>query len=300
MLDDSQPVAQQTTEAPQQAAPQVEAQPASSPSGGRLIDSLPEDLRGNSSLSKFNSVEDLAKSYSHLESKLGSMYSLPSDDSSAEKWKEFEERVTATGKFVKVPENEEGFRSFLMKAGLPEKPEGYKVDAPQEIVDVGMLEQFKPIAHKLGLTNSQLQALVHFDVERSNQQVQAINAMRQQGEAKLRQEYGADFDARITGAKAALKHYETKFPDAVQILKNGPLGNNPVVVDLLAQVGESLRERGVVQGVPNYGVTRSQARDQIEEIRSNLQHPAFNPLDPRHESEKDRLTKLYEIAYPDG
>jgi hypothetical protein len=304
VLDDSQPASQTTAPVAQESAPIAPTAPTApvnapiAPSSPSLRDALPESLRENSSLTKFKSVEDLANSYTHLESKLGSMFSLPSEDSAPEKWKEFEDRVVSTGKFIKAPKDETELQGVLRQFGLPESPDKYQLQVDPQSVDQSVLQQFAPVAHKLGLTNQQLNELIKFDVERMNQGVQQMDQMKASSVAALKKEYGPDFDNRLQGAKLALKHYEAKFPSEVQLIKNSPLGNNPIVIDALAQLGASLRESGAIQGAPQYGMTAQQARDKIAEIKDNFKaHPAFNPHDPRHAEESERLRKLYEIAY---
>jgi hypothetical protein len=249
----------------------------------------------------------LLDSYRNIESKLGSMYSIPTEDASPEKWAEFEQRIASTGRFVSKPvSNEpEAMDQFYNQLGRPESIDGYDLELAEEIkdfVDPNMLGTYKQVAHEAGLNKQQAQALMDFELERLNQQAELSLQARNSAEQQLRQSWGPDYDNRMAGAKAAASAYAEKYPDAVQELLNGPAGNNPALLSMLSELGHSMRESGHVGAVnaPQYGVSSDAAKEQIGEILENRSHAYHNEYDPRHREAVAKVQKLYSIAYPDG
>lgn len=252
-------------------------------------------------------INKLVESYNHLESKLGSMYSLPSEDSSPERWQEFDQRVTSTGRYIKTPnlDNPEEADAFFNSLGRPEKPDGYEFqidDSIQPYVDKNLVNQYSELAHKVGLSKQQAQALVDFEVQRGLQQLHQLDAGREQSEQVLRQHWGPDYDNRMAGAKAAAAAYSEKYPDAVQQLINGPEGNNPALIAMLSELGGSLRESSHAgnTSAPQYGMSSAEAHDKIREIMDNRSHPYYDASHPGHSEAVQKVKKLYSVAYPDG
>ena len=251
-------------------------------------------------------VNKLVESYNSLESKMGSMYSMPTEDSSAERWQEFEQRVTGTGKFLVRPdsENKEQLDQFYNQLGRPETADAYNVQIADEVkpyVDDNMYNSYTKIAYDNGLTNSQAQALMDYEIDRMSAQAEQQLQYQRDAEQQLRQTWGSDYDNRMAGAKSAAAVYSEKYPDAVQELLNGPSGNNPALISMLAELGSSLRESGHVgmTSAPQYGTSPDDAKAQIAEIRGNPNHPSRNPYDPGYKAAKLKVNNLYAIAYPD-
>jgi hypothetical protein len=272
---------------------QVTAAPATSESV------IPEKFGGD--------VSKLVESYNHLESKMGRMYALPTPDSSAERWSEFEQRVNGTGKFISRPDptDADSMSKVYSQLGRPESAESYQVKIPDEIqphVDPDMYNQYTQIAHEAGLNNDQAQKIMNFELQRLQEQSQANEAQRGVAEQQLRQSWGADYDNRMAGAKAAATVYGEKYPDAIQDLLNGPSGNNPAFIAMLSELGQSLQEEGHAGAVsmPQYGISADDAKDKIREVMDNRSHPYYDSSHPSHGEAVNSMKKLYGIAYPEG
>lgn len=256
---------------------------------------------------KFNGdVSKLVESYNHLESKMGSMYSLPSQDSSEEKWNEFDQRVTSTGRYLRTPnpDDQAAMDSFFNSLGRPESPDKYAFDLPEEmanLVDKDTLGKYTEMAHKAGLTNDQAKALMSFELERSKSEFDALATQRVEAENQLKQMWGPDFDNRLAGAKAATAIYQEKYPDAINQLLNSPERNNPALIAMFSELGEALREKGHAGSVqaPQYGMSSADALDKIREIQDNPAHAYHDDTNPSHLHAVDRVKQLYAIAYPD-
>jgi hypothetical protein len=253
------------------------------------------------------SLTKALESYSQLESKMGSMYSIPSEDSGPEKWQEFEQRIANTGKFVSRPDSTdpEAMNKFYTQLGRPESAEDYKVQIAEEVrpyVDDNMYKNYTHVAHTAGLNNEQAQVLLDFEVQRMNQQAEHTMQVKAQAEQNLRQNWGAEYDTRLAGAKSAIGIYSEKYPDAVNELLNGPAGNNPALIAMLSELGDSLRESGHAgaSGTPQYGMSSDDAKDKIQEIKDNKSHPYWSSHDPGHSAAVDKMKTLYSIAHPEG
>lgn len=251
-------------------------------------------------------VNKLVESYSHLESKLGSMYSVPNEDSSPEKWNEFDQRVTSTGRYIRTPNSDDpaALESFYNSLGRPESPDKYTFsfdDDIKEYVDPNLVNSYSQVAHQAGLTTQQAQALVDFEVARGKQQLEAMENQRIQAENQLRQTWGPDYDNRLAGAKAAARSYSEKYPDAVERLMNGPEGNNPVLISMLSELGANMREQGHagLSNAPQYGMSSEEAMDQIRNILDNKSHAYYDSSNPGHQHAVEKVKKLYGIAYPE-
>ena len=252
-------------------------------------------------------VGKLVESYNHLESKMGSMYALPSEDSSQERWSEFDQRIQSTGRYLRIPnsEDQKSLDSFYNTLGRPETPDGYQFSIKDEVkpyVDNTIVNQYSELAHQVGLTKSQAQALVDFEINRGIGDLQQMEQNKSHAEQQLRQSWGQDYDNRLAGAKAAVQSYSDKFPDAVNRLMNGPEGNNPVLISMLSELGQAHRESGHVgtSNAPQYGMSSDDARDKIREIMDNQSHPYYNASHPGHSEAVTKVKKLYGIAYPEG
>lgn len=273
--------------------------PAQEPSHEASGPQIPEKFGGD--------INKLVESYNHLESKMGTMYSLPSQDSSPEKWQEFDQRVSATGRYIKMPDsqNPDEMNAFYNSLGRPESPEKYDFKLPEEVqayVDRGAIEQYKQLAYSVGLNSDVAQKLVDFEVQRGLNELRNIEENKVMAEQKLRQVWGQDYENRLAGAKAAANTYAEKYPEELNRLINGPEGNNPVVVAMMSELGRHLQEQGHIGSgnAPQYGMSRAEALDKINEIQNNMSHAYHNELDPAHINAKKEVNRLYSIAYPDG
>ena len=259
---------------------------------------------------KFRStkVEDIAikalTSYKHLESKQGSMISMPSEDSGPDRWTEFTDKVLSTGKFIPKPDldNPEQADQFFKSIGRPDKPEEYPVELPEHFqFDVGLIEVIKGAAHQSGCTSKQFKDLSNAYVQ---YELEVFNKSLTEGDKTLRQVWGADYDNRLNSAKAATTAYAAKFPDAVKALVSSPAGSNPALIAMLSDLGFSMHEKGQVgvSGGVQRGMTPEMAEEKIEEILANPNHP-FNDVQSQdfaavaaHERAVAKMQQLQIIA----
>ena len=180
--------------------------------------SLSEPLQKSKSLSKFDNVDALAKSYTELESELGKRVRIPSQDASAEEWQKYYERV-----------------------GRPKTADDYAIDRGK--TDDAIVRSFKAAAHEAGLTVAQAEKVFGSvrDVTDSGQKLrmEQYTARMKEADAMLRKEYGPQYDAKVSDARKA---YDVLFDEKTKadIAESG-LANNPRFIKVLAELGPQIR-----------------------------------------------------------
>lgn len=190
---------------------------------------LPKELRDNADtvkqLSKFNTIGDVAKSYSELESKMGKSLIQPGKDASAE-------------------EKE----AFFRKLGKPESADGYGIDDENAKI-------FKDIAHANNLSVEQAQnmykALNETGKQIEQQQQYSIARQAAATQAALLLEYGNNYNEKIQMLQRGVQAYGGK--ELGEKLKATGLIADLDVVKMFIKLGEQNAEAGTA--------TRQQSHD---------------------------------------
>ena len=286
-----------TTEQTSEAAP--EASPAAT--NVELTNLLSEEYKESSNLKDFKSVDDLAKSYINLQGMVGNSIRVPAEDASPEAKQEFLNKIKdVDGVLLRNDEN------LYDKLGRPENPDAYKFEETikTELYDQvpGLsdeLASFKETAHKLGLSKEQAQALVDMRLKGVESHIEQWGEHRNNSEQALKQQWGTEFDNRLNAAKQMATVYKEKYGDSMDELINGPAGNNPALLNILSELGESYKEKGH-EGMQKatFGMTPEGAQAKIHEKRSDIGFmEAYNDqFHPGHKKAVGELQRLYAIA----
>lgn len=266
-------------------------------------DQIPEEFKNEASLSNIKDMNSLVKGYVHAQKEIGARVRIPGPDASDEVKAEFAKKMEAAG-FGPTPNlNDEKTRNEILgKMGRPETPDGYDATIPEEVgalVNPEQLKGYRELAHQIGLTKSQAKALLEYDINRT---MGAMEGGKDIAASTLKQEWGDAFDMRLEAAKEGLAHFGKKYPDAVAAIKNGPAGNNPVVLMMASELGKLYKESGIVVGnrSVSFGLTPTEARVRIDEVMGNTKHAYHNDSDPNHWAAVEEVEKLYAAAYPDS
>ena len=110
---------------------------------------LSDNLKNDPTLSNFKDVESLAKTVVHQQKVLGSRMPIPKTD---------EEKL-----------------EVYNKLGRPETADKYEVSIPndyQSYIPEQNLNEFKNVAHKIGLNNEQVKALVDYQINTINYEME--------------------------------------------------------------------------------------------------------------------------------
>jgi len=267
-----------------------------------FLNSLSEDLQSDPSLADFKDVNSLAKSYISAQHMLGSSVRIPSQDASDEVKNEFYSKLTSVPGVIRLPDanDQEGIDKLYNTLGRPQSADGYKLDIGEDIpLDENAQNEFFELAHKIGLTQSQVKVLADYELNKVQEQSYSYEQSYSASEQLLKEQWGPDYNNRLQGAKATLSAYQDKYPDAVNELINSPAGNNPVILSILADMQPMLHEKGLIQGANTvqYGMTPEEALAQAKEIQNNPDHDYNSSDNRKRDLAIEKVKKLYEIAY---
>ena len=241
---------------------------------------LPDDLSREPSLRNFDSVDKLAKSYVHAVRKMG----VPADQ------------------LMRVPQGDEdpGWNDIYNTIGRPETPDGYEFD--ERYTDTN-LEDYKNIAHNLGLTQNQANKILYMWSDSNYYQAEQAESrheeMQAQGVHELQTEWGKSYNENVELARRAFTNFASS--EALELMENTGLGNHPEIVKMFSKIGNLLKEDGIMVGEPGVGGALSPAMAQ-EKINTNLSDSEFNKVyldktHPQHQRAVDEMTRLFSTAH---
>jgi hypothetical protein len=276
-MEGNQPAAGGTGQQQQQTAPPPSLLGQDLAFAPNWRESLPEDIRAEPSLGTVRDLPGLVKQYVSAQKMIG------------------RDKVVLPGEHATEAE----VRAFYQRLGVPEDPKGYKFDAPQLPEGVALNEKldgwFREAAHKHGLTPKQASALYAefngLQAGEFGERQQAEQATIAEAEAALKKEWGKAFDSKLELAKRAV----TTFGAQEAIDKLG-LGNHPDFVRMMARVGEAISEDKLVKA--GSAMTPVDAQSQINAIMGDPKHPYHQPGHPQHGEFVEKVSKLFQFAYP--
>jgi hypothetical protein len=212
-------------------------------------------------IQKTPDVPTLGKRFLDQLSELGKRHRLPTKESKPEEVKEFFSKL-------EVPPDE----SYLRRSrGVPEAPDKYQWQAPEGVqVNEEWLSKGKAVAHKLGLNNDQFGELVALHSELMADMQVKLNTTKEQGEAALRTEWGADYDKNFAIASRGVQTMFKDDPEALELLSE-LVGNRPALGKFFLQAGNLTAE-----DTSTSGGTPSNANDIQSQIDSYMQKGGAN------------------------
>jgi hypothetical protein len=294
MSDLQQPVIEQSTttivnEQPQQVSqPAVQEQPVGQPTiadnatvettaaiqqtqMSSILDSLGEEYKQEKSLANFKDINDLAKSYLHAQQMIG---------------KRFQEMS---------PEDVAVLNGLR---GVPESSDKYELP---EVVSPEVTDWYKGIAKDAGLTNDQAKRVMESYVA-MEQQAQVKQAEQRKAEfieakAILKKEFGNGYDQQLKLAVNTAKAFAGA--DAAKLLDDPSFGNNPVMIKMLAKIGQEMKEDSIMEVDKDkvFGITPDRAKQQID---MRMKDPNFkaayhSALHPNHKAAVDEMSNLFAV-----
>lgn len=179
----------------------------------------------------------------------------------------------------------------------PKTPEEY---APKVEVEGFNLDEFKADpksqafmkgAHAKGINNDQLSFILGEYYKLAPELVQGAKQLdTEQVVAELKQEWKTDteYQQNISGAHKAFM----AFASDADKQRMDEIGNNPVVIRLLANIAKEMKEDVPVHGEQNQPADFA---TKAAELRSELE--TLKPTDPRRKGVQDQLDQLYARRY---
>lgn len=238
-------------------------------------DNLPDDLKSAKSLQSIKSVEDLAKGFVNAQSVIGRRF----EDLSPEQVKEY-------------------YKSM----GTPESPDQYEIEAPEGVeMNQDLADWYKKTAHKHGVPKEAAENLfrdyMQMEMEQTAQQQELTSIAEKEQLGQLKKDFGPAYDERVKLANRALTEFGGD--EAIQAIHEAGLANNPTLIKLLANAGETLAEGKFVSGQQSgkFGMTSEEASQKITALRNDpeFMNQYANPSSPRHNDALSKMQELYKI-----
>lgn len=252
--------------------PNPEPKPAEAGAGW-----LPQNLRGEASLSKFKSAEDALKAYVHLESAFGKKIE---DHLKADADPAVQARIRGA---MGVPEGANGYEDVKV-------PDGYEVDK-------GIVGSFKETAFKAGLTKSQASALQEWFIgqhlEANTSQAAARVAEKEAALAELDKRWGAAKNRNVAMIQQLVSEHGGA--DVKAALDETGAGNDPRVLEFLARMAGKMAEDNLIQPAPG-GLTVEDAKKEMMAIRSDMKGPYWDKAHVGHKQAVERVQYLTQFV----
>ena len=276
----------QTTEQPAQSDPIVETTTDQSQTSvlsgeqttqNNFQDLIPEEYKGEKSLSNFKDMNDFVKSYLSAQKIVGA------------------DKIPVPNKFA----TEDDWKAVFNKLGAPEKPEDYKYSFKEGEVDQEVLTSFNQQAHKLGLLPSQAESLIKFynDMNEGS----SIQAEEKAAETKLhtenelKREFGPQYVKRLDQAKRlASSTLGNEFLENTYLQDGSRLGDNLNVVKAFSELADKLSEDEVVKGDSSSYMTANEIEKEITSLTEEGS-PYWIKTHPNHQKAVQEVLKLREI-----
>ena len=247
-------------------------------------DSLPDEYKSNPNVTKYKSQEELLNGHINLTKKIGE-------------------------KGLTKPETDEDWNNAYAFLGKPETIESYKYapneELPDEIqLDEQMATSFKEVAHEIGLNPNQYEKLMDSYFSMNEQGFKArqeqMNAELLASEKQLKETWGQAFDQNIEMARNMVKKYDNggKLTKLLETPLNGSsLGNNPILLNMLANVAKTTMEDGGLVGRGAGIPTSEQLEAELGKLRNHTAY--FDSNHPEHKQISKQVSNIYKKLYPE-
>lgn len=243
---------------------------------------LSAEVQSNPSMMKFKgkSAEDVAKSYIDLQSKISAKgLTIPNKNASKEEMAEFYKAL-----------------------GRPDTMDGYQLSVAQDlhksiVSNAESQKVFKEQCYKLGLNSEQTQGLHSWYMgELSNtmkQMDEADEKASNEATTALRARWGTTYDAKLALATKVVNKFGGE--KAQEFLDKG-LGNDPVIIEMFANIGDKLSEDALGPGGKSQygGLTPDAAEAKKKEILHNPKHP-YHISGPGHKEAVEEMLELNKL-----
>ncbi len=254
---------------------------AASAATGSWLDDLPDDLKGDQSLTQFKSKEDLARSYIATKGLVGRKRAMPADNASESEWE-----------------------SYYADIGRPAEAGGYELappaEFPKELYSEELEQNYRTLAHQVGLTPKQAKVIYDGYLKANQEMIAGMVAAETAAKAKvnqeLKQEWGDQYDEKLANANLVIQAVGGKDTIVAKSLADkDPIWNHPALARFLAAIGEQMRESEFVRGGGGGGKPAL-----TEEARTLMSSEAYLKRDHAdHQRTVSRVKEIYSILHPD-
>ena len=263
-------------------------------------DALPEELKGNESLSAFEDITGLAKSFIETKAMVGNGLRVPSDDASDEQKADFLNKVLDKApNLMRRPNFEDTEQSveFFRTLGMPEEASGYEAAKYEEMAfDETREGLLRGLAHEAGLTTKQYKAMSEGMLKFDHDMVASGEGKTSEEMSSLRQEWGMTWDERRALANKVRETFFDFIPeqqmDAKTIKALHAIGAQLGSGDSKGGLGDHRDESGEGKMTPADALAR------IDEIMMNREHAYWTSDHPGHQAAINDMIELRKMADP--
>jgi len=241
-----------------------------------------EKVRGEKSLHTIKDLNSLASEYVKSQRELGSRVKLPTKDSKPEE-----------------------VRQFLSKIGVPESPDKYQIKDPMvpEYAqwDKNAQKEFAGFAHKLGMTNGQLQGVVDWYSQYIAKTIPNPTDGAKKSMESLSKEWGDMTQRKLALASRAIEYYGG---DALKTELNKVfgangerLGNSPLLAKVFATIGERMLEQGEIRGEGSELESKGDLEQKVKDVYNDKKHAFWVKDHPDHQKAVDEMQRWYRAIH---
>ena len=199
------------------------------------------------------------------------------------------------GKENATPEERD---AFFAQLGRPESADKYKYSILEKVPENTPVPEFEMISgwlYEAGVSQEQADLLTtrYMENRLQGEKIGKEQSDKQLAEAtvKLRQEYGAQFNEKVSLAEKAYK----SFADDESAAFWKEHGNNPAMVRLFAKVGEAISDDKMLGGT-QITSTPGQAQAEIDSIIGDMNSPYHNRSHIEHDATVQRVNNLFKVV----
>lgn len=207
-----------------------------------VVQTFPEEIRGEPAWQKFNDVGSVAKSYVEMEKRNGNAIQLPPKDATPEQLTEWK-----NAQFPKIAPHLPALGFDLP----PPSPDKYELKWPEGL-DKNAEKSFRETAFKMALPGNKVQGLLDYYNGQVQEQMKGMMWTPEMAEKEAREIAGANYDEVMGNAGKGLESLKAANPGIgdffeksmlVEKLEDGttrvyPLGKHPNMIGLLEIIGE--------------------------------------------------------------
>lgn len=258
-------------------------------------------LEGNPQFEKFESIGDLAKSYSELESKIGSSIRFPTKEAGEEDIAKFNAQMMERGYHrAPDPDNPDAVRDVQKLIGMPSEAKGYEFSEVEGYDgDPESEGEFKSLAYEIGLTRDQADKIHSWLGGNIANSVAEQNNTIEESMKGLKGEWGQAFDNKVANARNAAHMLEERIPGIStyfdSMAENGQDANMIRLMDAFAEItGESGAK--LPAGVQDV-MTPTEARQRIDDAQMNPDHWWHLDPDQLTDHQRNQRVEWLKAAY---
>jgi len=290
-----------------------------------VLDSIPQEAMNDPSMVGYNNFGDLIKGHNEHAKKAGQAPEWTSGLDDAQKtllqtkgWKTpgdvFKsysdiEKYMGHDKIAAPRKNADGSYAegeldrVLAALGVPADAKDYQTSKEFKLpeglnLSAEWVEGFKAEAKKAGMLPHQFAFVMDKLANTLNtgkqQQVEAKDKANADASMSLKVKWGAAYEQNLALANKVLNTFGDKAKGSELAAK---YGNDPLIVEILAKIGENLSEEGLEKvGISGNLLTPDAAQMEINKVLADTKHPYVDAGHPEHNYWVKRMEELYKMT----